>query len=233
MAVLAARRRVLHPLTAAGRLIDSATSWWVPKLVSGTTLVDQRGSSNMAASGSPTLTNDGTYNISQLRSASSQYYQAADADSLDGDSGDFSLVIVLTPQVSIAGTKIFFGKRFGAGIGWNLFVSSNTPTGNFDSVGGSPVQASAANISLSTRSTLAAVRSGTTWRVVKDGTAGTAQTISGNIANSEVVRINRGSGTTTAYADQDFYGAAWFKGTALSDAQTVQVGNELLAATAL
>lgn len=238
MPYLLRRRGVEAKITTSARLIDSATAWWVPKLISGTTMTDQRGGGNdMVASGSVVsgnFTNDGTYNLVQLRSTSSQFFAASDAAVLDADAGDYTLVIVLTPQVNLTGTKILWAKREGAALGYNLSTTGTTPATTFDDDVAAPVSATGGALTVGTRATIAAVKSGTTLRFVKDGTAGTGQTVSTNsIANAVNPRINRGSGVTTAYSDQDFYGAAWFKGTALSDAQTVTVGSELLAATAL
>ncbi|MEO6570379.1 MAG: hypothetical protein ABIO83_02420 [Ilumatobacteraceae bacterium] len=210
--------------------LDLATEWWTPTDVSGSSIPGRRSASALTLVGSPTATNDGTYRIVQLVKGSSQYLQAA-SESPFRVTGDFSIVHVHKPR-TLSGTTIMLAKRLGSNDGYNLFAAADVPTSTIDQ--GIPTTITNGTISTSTIVDLSFGRVGAVQWLYRISTS--RQTVacsSASITNSDEFRINRGSGATTLYADQDWYGTAVFIGTNLSDAQCSTAVSELLAVGAL
>lgn len=226
---------------AAGAILSRAAGWWSPGAahISGSTLVDGTGNArNMTRSGTGgAITSDGTHYYAPLRGSTADYYTTPDAAAFDAGTGDLTAIVVVTPRVSVANADIWFGKKSGSALGWNM---GNQATGelfgNIDDDATALVVATKASASVvGTRKAYAAVSSGTAWFVVVDGVAGTSQTRpTGSISNTAALVINTGSGTGAGlYGDVDFYGAALFVGEALSLADITTVATELLAAAAV
>lgn len=222
-------------------VLDTATAWWSPSYYepSGDIIYDRKalndlrvGASVGADAADPTRTTDGTYNILQLRT--DDYLRKVSAVNFDPGTGGFTALIV-AKMASVAGTQIIMSKRTGAVLGWNLFANATTLSATIDDDVAAAVTATHGTaLGTSAIYGMAARRNGSAWQVILDGVAGTAQTPPSNtIDNAEDFRIGRGGGATTAFANIDVYGAAWWKGTAVSDANLTAAKAELLAVAAV
>lgn len=219
-------RSLVAILSTPRPLLSSASGWWVAKERSGTTLVDQTGNGrNLVAANSPTFGDDGTHQFISLRSASSHSLaNATDQLAFDPETGDFTALIVTTPKVTLAFTKIFLSKRSGSALGWNIYNSAGSLQGVVDDDVTTGVTMSNGTLTLNVRYTLALVLSGSSAFIVKNGVAGASVTRpSGSINSTDVLRLQ-------ASADQDVYGVAIFKGRALTLGEIANVEAELLAA---
>lgn len=213
--------------------LANATSWWVAAKNSSGDLIDQGANGRtMVDVNGPAILDDGSHYYAELRAASSEAFGAADANDLDADGGDFTVLIVLTPRVNLTGEKALWAKYDeAANTGIKLRTQGATPWGSVGTGAGS-VTATGSNLSVGTQYSLAMVRASGQLRVVVNGTAGSNAASSATATNTQEARIGR-LNSSSNYTDADIYGVAWFKGTALTNSECTAVGTELLAADVL
>lgn len=224
--------------------LDTATEWWTPAVVGSDVLTGQRGtgldlqfgSTAGAGANDPTVTNDGTYNIVQFRT--DDRLQIADNDLLDGGAGDFTILVVAKFAAVGVGAALnsLWRKRNGGTDGIMLYTGAGSTEIRFSvAVGGtSATTTTPSGLDAGTTAIhgVAGRRGSGTITAHLDGSSAGSIALSGTVNTVQTAYVAYHDGSA-GYAELDVYGIAWWKGTAVTDADLASAKSELLATAAL